>query len=63
MSFAIIIIINLASALEASTSVPRNSTSFWDLALTAESSAAQVSHAGFNLYRVLLVCVWGGGGN
>lgn len=31
------------SALEASTSVPRSSISFWDLAFTADSSAAQVT--------------------
>ncbi len=33
----------IGSALEASSSIPRSSISFWDLASTAESSAAQGS--------------------
>jgi len=35
-------VFHAASALEASTSIPRSSISFWQLALTAESSPAQV---------------------
>ena len=44
-----------ASALEASTSVPRT-TSFWQLALTAEQSAAQVHIEQRHMYRWKLRC-------
>ena len=45
----------LASALEASTSLPRNSTSFWQLAFTAESSAAHVTLHAYIHASILLI--------
>ena len=56
--------LHAASALEVSTSLPRSSNSFWQLALSAESSPAQVCcwsgdiiMCSCGLYHIIVVCI------